>query len=76
MNCQEANKVCDKNQYNEAGFWEKIKLSFHLMYCRVCRKYTSRNKKLTKVLYDSKVKTMDTKEKEKLKEALKREMIK
>ncbi len=48
--CKEANHVCDKTQYNEGSFWEKIKLNLHLLYCRACRKYSSQNGKLTKVM--------------------------
>ena len=64
--CQKANHVCDKTQYKEATLVEKIKLSFHLIFCRVCRKYTTNNQKLTKVVKDSKVECMNSKEKESL----------
>ena len=64
--CQNANHVCDKTQYKEATLMEKIKLTLHLIYCRACRKYTSNNQKLTKVVKDSKVECMNSKEKEAL----------
>ena len=44
--CDEANLVCDKTQYKEATLWEKIKLNIHLIYCKVCRKYSKNNKKI------------------------------
>jgi len=64
--CEKANHVCDKAQYKEASFVEKIKLNLHLLYCRACRKYTSNNQKLTKVVKDSKVECLNCNEKEAL----------
>ena len=74
MKCEEANHVCDRNQYKEAGLLEKIRLTVHLIYCRACRKYSSRNNKLSKALERSDLKTMDNKDKQKLKDVLKREL--
>lgn len=68
--CDEANLVCDKTQYKEATLWEKIKLNVHLLYCKACRKYTSQNTKLTKVINTSDVKCLDKKDKQVLKETL------
>jgi len=48
MSCDEANHTCDKTQYKEASLLEKIKLNWHLLWCRACRKYTANNQKLTK----------------------------
>ncbi len=72
--CHEANHICDKNQYKEASFWEKVKLNFHLIYCRACRKYSANNNKLSKVIKSPKVQSVTTNEKNALKERLAREM--
>ncbi len=48
--CDEANHVCDKNQYKEASLWEMIKLNIHLIYCKACRNYTASNTKLSKMM--------------------------
>ncbi len=76
LECHEANHICDKNQYKEASFWEKVRLTIHLIYCRACRKYTSRNGKLTKLVKNPKVKTMDVSAKEKLSVAFEKELVK
>ena len=76
LECHEANHICDKNQYKEAGFWEKVRLNIHLIYCKACRKYTSRNMRLTKAVKDPKVKTMPINDKQALKEQLQREISK
>lgn len=67
VHCDEANHVCDKTQYKEATFWEKVKLNIHLIYCKACRKYTKNNTKLTKSIKASKVTCMDKKDKESMK---------
>ena len=43
INCDEATTICDKNQYGEARLWEKIRLTFHLLSCKFCKKYTKQN---------------------------------
>ncbi len=63
LNCTEANHVCDKNQYHEAGLGDNIMLNIHLIYCSVCRKYSMRNNRLTKFLKRSSVKVMPLKDK-------------
>ena len=74
LECHEANHICDKNQYKEASFFEKVRLNVHLIYCRACRKYTFRNMKLTKVVKDPLVKNMPKEDKEALKKQLQQEM--
>lgn len=74
LECHEANHICDKNQYKEASFWEKVKLTFHLAYCRACRTYTANNTKLTKSMNNPKIQTVSQDEKNALKEKLAREL--
>ncbi len=76
MKCEEASHVCDKNQYKEAGFWEKIRLNIHLLYCSACRKYVIRNNKLTKTIKNSNLKSMPQEDKNTIKEKLHQEMSK
>ncbi len=73
LECHEANHICDKNQYKEATFWEKVKLNIHLIYCRACRKYTARNTKLTRAIKNPKVQRAD---KNALRERLQQELSK
>lgn len=67
FNCNEANHVCDKTQYKESTFWEKVKLNIHLLYCKACREYTKNNTKLSSIITNSKVTCMDKNAKEYLK---------
>ncbi len=76
MKCENANHVCDKNQYKEASFLERVKLTLHLIYCRACRKYSVRNNKLSDALKTSDLQTISKEDKSDLKETLHQEMSK
>ncbi len=70
INCHEGKMLCDKNQYNEASLWEKVKLNFYLVMCSECRKYTANNNKLSKSVKKSNISTVSQAEKEILKQKL------
>ena len=72
--CDEASHNCDKSQYNEASFWEKFKLNIHLLYCQACRKYSSNNAKLSKIIKDSDVNCLDLKDKQEMKDCFEKEL--
>lgn len=76
ISCDEAGHICDKSQYNEASLWTKIKLSIHLIYCKVCRKYSRDNAKLTKIINTPKLDYLKASEKETLKSNFEKELSK
>ncbi len=76
LKCDEANNICDKSQYHEASFIEKIKLTFHLIYCKACRLYSSNNAKLTDCIRKSQVTCLDESNKNEIKENLDKELVK
>jgi hypothetical protein len=49
ITCDEATTICDKSQYGEATFFEKIKLNVHFLLCKICGLYTKQNAKMTKI---------------------------
>lgn len=49
ISCDEATAVCDKNQYGEASFSDKIKLTIHMIVCKVCKCYSGQNTTMTKL---------------------------
>ena len=49
LTCDEATAICDKNQYGEASISEKISLTFHLLICKYCKKYTKQNNLMTRL---------------------------
>jgi hypothetical protein len=48
LSCDEATKICDKNQYGEASLWDKIKLSIHIFLCKKCGLYSKQNEIMTR----------------------------
>lgn len=74
LKCNEAANVCDKNQYKEAGFWDKITLYLHLLRCKLCRKYIKQNIKLTDTIKSAQLKTLCSEEKQRLKTQLQDEI--
>ncbi|PKD16477.1 glycine dehydrogenase [Salegentibacter salinarum] len=76
FDCSKAENCCDKSQYNEAGTREKISMLFHLLFCGPCRKYTSRNTKLTRLIKKSKLKTCSEEEKKAWKNRIEKEIAK
>ena len=80
LTCDEATAICDKNQYGEASLWEKIKLNWHLLFCKYCSVYTQQNKILTEVFNveakscKSKKNYLSEEEKQALKEKLSKEL--
>lgn len=76
IDCTEANNCCDRAQYNDAKPLERIRLIAHLLVCKTCRKYTFRNRKLTRLLKKSKIEPCPEEAKKKWKEELQREYAK
>tara|TARA_R110001583_G_scaffold52804_4_gene163546 strand:- start:84 stop:332 length:249 start_codon:yes stop_codon:yes gene_type:complete len=47
LTCDQATLICDKSQYKEASFWEKIKLNLHVFLCKKCGLYSKQNSIMT-----------------------------
>ncbi len=47
ISCEKASVICNKTQYKEASFNERLKLRLHLILCDTCSKFAADNKKLT-----------------------------
>ena len=48
IKCDSACTTCDKAQYGEASFREKVCLLLHIVFCKACRDYVRNNRRLTK----------------------------
>lgn len=68
IHCDEANINCDKSQYNEASYWDKLKLTLHLLFCKACRNYSKNNAKLSKLVKEPNVDCLSQKERNNLKD--------
>ncbi|MCM4170482.1 hypothetical protein DHD32_03235 [Arenibacter sp. TNZ] len=69
--CKDVEVICTKVQYREASFLEKIKIRLHLLFCKTCKTFSSKNTKLTTLCSQASLKTLPIEEKEKMKENLK-----
>ncbi|MGO3182680.1 MAG: hypothetical protein ACTIJ9_07595 [Aequorivita sp.] len=76
LKCSEAAHLCNKSQYKEVGFGEKIILRIHLAKCKTCRDYSKRNVKLTQTIKSAKIKTLGSEEKQHLKMQFEQELNK
>ena len=76
VSCEEAKQICDKAQYNEATFLDKLKLNIRLSWCRVTRAYFKRNSKLTEVINASNADCLKPKERNAMEEKFKEELAK
>ncbi|MEM0518135.1 hypothetical protein [Aequorivita flava] len=70
LKCNEAAQVCDKTQYKEASFLDKVMLKVHLLMCKLCRDYSKRNVALTKKIESANIKTLSESEKQQIKNRL------
>ena len=50
IKCNEATSICDKKQYNEASFFDEIRLKIHNFLCHRCRLYSRQNNIMTSIL--------------------------
>lgn len=71
ISCEEAAIICNKTQYKEASFLEKIKLRFHLMMCKACSAFTKKNTQLTALCEKAQIRQLSEEEKLKMKKRLK-----
>ncbi|NER15131.1 hypothetical protein GWK08_16875 [Leptobacterium flavescens] len=71
---EEAQHICNKLQYGEATFWERVKLNFRLLWCRITNEYTRKNTKLTSLCEMADLKVMDDKKKDELKDMLNKQL--
>ncbi len=62
IDCEKAKDICNKSQYKEASLWERTLLSYHLLVCKYCKVFSSKNKELTLLCNDSELKSSLDKE--------------
>lgn len=75
ITCEEASCICDKTQYKESTFWERLKLKLHLLICGVCKKYSANNGKLSSLCNKAHLNGLSQDKKEEMKKCLQRETL-
>jgi hypothetical protein len=70
ISCDEAAIICNKKQYKEANFKDKIKLMFHLWFCKTCASFSKKNAELTTLCNKAHLQCIPEKEKVKMKKEI------
>ncbi|WP_222984935.1 hypothetical protein [Flagellimonas meishanensis] len=73
ISCEEASHICTRSQYEEASFWEILKLRLHILYCKACAKFSKKNKTLTSLCDRADLHTLSDSEKEAMKNELEKQ---
>ncbi len=73
ISCEKAALICNKTQYREATFVEKMKLRFHLLVCKNCPEFAKRNTKLTTLCQKANLQSLTVEDKRRMKELLREE---
>ena len=73
ISCEKAAIICNKTQYREATFMEKLQLKFHLFICKNCPEFSRRNTKLTSLCQKADLQSLSEADKTKMKALLKDE---
>ena len=76
INCEKAGLFCDKIQYKESSFIEKLRLRIHVFICGPCKVHTKRNVKLTELLKQANIQNMPEDKKQMLRLLVKEELSK
>ena len=70
ISCEEARIICHKTQYNDASFFEVLKLKFHLFICKACSAFSRKNTKLTTLCEEATLRNLSDKDKLKMKQRI------
>ncbi len=70
ISCDEAAVICNKNQYGEASFVDKLKFRFHVFLCKTCSVFTKKNTHLTTLCEKANLQGLSEQEKLRMKEQL------
>ncbi|WP_350290991.1 hypothetical protein [uncultured Croceitalea sp.] len=74
ISCDKAAEICTKSQYQEASWWQVLKLKIHIFYCKNCAKFSAQNTKFTSLCESADLKTLDSSDKESMKKALEEQL--
>jgi hypothetical protein len=50
MSCRKASYIIEKGEVSQISLWERMNLKFHLMICKLCRKYQSDSRILGRLM--------------------------
>lgn len=71
ISCEKAAIICNKSQYKEASFIEKLSLRYHLLVCKSCSTFTKKNTDFSMLCDKANLQSLSEYDKLKMKEQLK-----
>lgn len=70
ISCEEAAHICNKKQYKEASWKERIQLFMHLVVCKTCSAFSRKNTNLTTLCDKAEMPSLTAQEKLEMKKRL------
>jgi len=70
ITCEEAAHICNRKQYREASWKERLQLYLHILICKACASFSRKNTQLTKLCDKAQLQTLSKKEKEHIKKKI------
>lgn len=70
ISCNEAVTICNKKQYREAGLRQRWQLWLHLLVCKHCATFSRRNRRLTELCKEARIRQLSDADKARLRKNL------
>lgn len=74
ISCEEAADICNKKQYKEASWWQVKKLQFHILICKACNQFSTKNTKFTSLCDKANLHVISEEEKENMKKEFEKQL--
>lgn len=70
ISCEAAAHICNKKQYKEASWKERIQLFLHLVVCKTCTTFSRKNTQLTSLCKKAHLQQLSDQDKQQIKRRL------
>ncbi|MCX2720720.1 hypothetical protein [Lentiprolixibacter aurantiacus] len=73
ISCEEAAHICNRKQYKEASWRERLQLFLHILACKTCASFSRKNTRLTRLCDKAGLHSLSAKDKEEMKKKIQKE---
>ena len=74
ITCEEAAHICNRKQYKEASWKERVQLFLHILICKTCASFSKKNTQLTSLCDEANLQSLSSRDKENMKKKLQEEI--
>ena len=74
ITCEEAAHICNRKQYKEASWKERMQLLLHILICKTCASFSKKNTQLTSLCDKANLQSLSSRDKEHMKKKLQEEI--